>query len=103
MVQTKKENEYIVHMGRVVEGRFRIKKRVKIDAQTHVLAAKVAEIQYPEMRVAHVVKYWYPSERCHNCGGPIFTGDFHNDQPAQRKGQNRCIECCQRVYESKRR
>lgn len=86
------QNKYSVYLGRVTHGRFRTLKCIVVEAHTHILAAKAAEIEYPEMKVSRVVQRWYPVEHCHLCGAPIFTGDYQNNQ-CQHKGQNKCLDC----------
>ena len=68
-------------------------KRLDREAQTHILAAKMAEAEYPDLVVSSVLVKHEPISACARCGTPIFKGDFYKDQIRQRYGSNRCLDC----------
>ena len=68
-------------------------KRLDREAQTHVLAAKMVEAEYPDLCVSSVLEKHELISTCARCGGPVFKGDFHKDQIRQRNGTNRCLDC----------
>jgi len=82
---------FIVYLSREKNGR--PVKRLDREAQTHVLAAKIAESEFPELVVDSVLVKHELISFCARCGGPVFKGDFHKDQIRQRNGTNRCLDC----------
>ncbi|WP_298869088.1 hypothetical protein [uncultured Gimesia sp.] len=68
-------------------------KRLDREAQTHILAAKMVEAEYPDLVVSSVLVKHEPISSCARCGAPIFKGDYHKDQIRQRYGSNRCLDC----------
>ncbi|QGQ24059.1 hypothetical protein F1728_15790 [Gimesia benthica] len=68
-------------------------KRLDREAQTHVLAAKIAQAEYPELVVNAVLVKHELISFCARCGGPIFKADYHKDQIRQRNDSNRCLDC----------
>ena len=68
-------------------------KRLDREAQTHVLAAKIAQAEFPELVVNSVLVKHELISFCARCGGPIFKADYHKDQIRQRNDSNRCLDC----------
>ncbi|QDT94409.1 hypothetical protein Pan161_61050 [Gimesia algae] len=83
--------QFIVYVSR--EKRQHPVKRLDREAQTHVLAAKMVEAEFPDLFVSSVLEKHEPISTCARCGGPVFKGDFHKDQIRQRNGTNRCLDC----------
>lgn len=83
--------QFIVYLARE-SGQLPVK-RLDRTAQTHVLAAKMVEAEYPDLFVSSVLEKHEPISTCARCGGPVFKGDFHKDQIRQRNGTNRCLDC----------
>lgn len=82
---------FIVYLAQ--EKKVRPVKRLDLEAQTHVLAAKMAEVEYPDLVVSSILVKHEPISSCARCGTPIFKGDFYKDQIRQRYGSNRCLDC----------
>ena len=83
--------QFIVYLASE-SGRPPVKRLVR-EAQTHVLAAKMVEAEFPDLVVSSVLEKHEPISTCARCGGPVFKGDFHKDQIRQRNGTNRCLDC----------
>tara|TARA_R110002111_G_scaffold259308_1_gene329272 strand:+ start:77591 stop:77851 length:261 start_codon:yes stop_codon:yes gene_type:complete len=83
--------QFIVYLAQ--EKNQRPVKRLDRVAQTHVLAAKMVEAEYPDLVVSSVLVKHEPISACARCGAPIFKGDYHKDQIRQRYGANRCLDC----------
>lgn len=82
---------FTVYLAREKNGR--PVKRLDREAQTHILAAKIAEAEFPDLVVNSVLVKHEFIAFCARCGGPIFKGDYHKDQIRQRVDSNRCLDC----------